>query len=333
MPDVNETVEFKPRKETLANLALAIPVDNEFGVVTDLKQLILGDGATLGGGARFINLTQMHQAKHWFATVTGTNTLTFDLGAPYRPAAYTTGHVIAFKPAANNTTAVTINVTGSGGTGLGAKDLQKIKNGALAALAAGDLVAGAPNIAIYDGTRYVLVSGSGGGTWENIDSDSISNQTSSDFQSIPDTALIERFVLDKVRPQAQSALWLRVEVAAAFRATSGDYNFAAHRITSEASAAADGATADTKIILTGTIDNAALRGLSGIVEIFNPGAGNRPYVRWDLAYFGTGTTGTFHAIGKGSFIGTTGAVTGVRFLQSTDNIAAGTIYRQRLSTP
>jgi hypothetical protein len=334
MPDVDETVQWKPRRGTTVEHATFVGAADEVTLDTDLDQLVIHDGATPGGSARHPTIQQLVQAKHWFATVTGTNTLTFDLGAPYRPAAYTTGHVIAFKPAANNTTAVTINVTGSGGTGLGAKDLQKLKNGALAALVAGDLVAAVPTIAIYDGTRYVLVSGAGGGgLGENIDSDAISDQTSSDFQSIPSDSLVERLVFDHVKNVAGAVrdVYLRVEVGGAFRATAGDYQYARSAVNDAGTASGAGSNSATQLLIFDAL-KATTGVVSGIVDCYNPGAGNNVVVDWKLTGEQAGGAMAINR-GGGLFKGTTGAVTGLRVLFNTGNIGAGTIYRQRLSIP
>jgi hypothetical protein len=336
MTGYSGTAVVKPRRWDNANLVSKVLALYELGLVSDLNHLLVGDGSTPGGAGRLINLTNLHQAKHWFATVTGTNTLTFDLGAPYRPASYTTGHVIAFKPAANNTTAVTINVTGSGGTGLGAKDLQKLKNGALAALAANDLVAAVPTIAIYDGTRYVLTGGSGGGLWEHIDQDVISAQGTSDFQSIPSTSLVERFILDRVVPASAATLVGRVEVGGAWRETGGDYAYVgAGRDTSAGTTGNTAATTDVKIEFTGAaVSGTAGRGLSGIIELINPGAGEHARLQWRLTFLSG--TDRAQSVGTAWFIGTTGAVTGLRFGFGAAlgvNLSTGTITRMRLSAP
>lgn len=81
-------------------------------------------------------------------TVTGTNTLTA-LGVPAIQA-YTTGAQYSFVAQNNNTSAVTINVDT-----LGAKSVTKAGS---VALEAGDIVAGAAYIILYDGTRFQLMT-------------------------------------------------------------------------------------------------------------------------------------------------------------------------------
>lgn len=81
-------------------------------------------------------------------TVTGTNTLTA-LGVPTIQA-YTTGAQYSFVAQNNNTSAVTINIDA-----LGAKSITKA--GAVP-LSAGDIVATAAYIVIYDGTRFQLMT-------------------------------------------------------------------------------------------------------------------------------------------------------------------------------
>jgi hypothetical protein len=65
---------------------------------------------------------------------------------------------LVFKPDVTNTGASTVNVNG-----LGAKSIQKVSSGSLVAVAASDLVATVPYLLIYNGTVFVMSSGTGGG--------------------------------------------------------------------------------------------------------------------------------------------------------------------------
>lgn len=86
-------------------------------------------------------------------SVSGSNTIT----ARARPtfSIYKDGQIISWTQATSNTGAVTINING-----LGAKAVTKVGS---TALATDDLVSGREYIAVYDGTRFQLITGSGGG--------------------------------------------------------------------------------------------------------------------------------------------------------------------------
>lgn len=83
--------------------------------------------------------------------VAGTNTITATGPATYSYSA--TRVPVWFIPAVTNTGATTINVTPSGGSALGAKNI--FANGA--ACAGGELVAGVPCAVIYDGTQFNII--------------------------------------------------------------------------------------------------------------------------------------------------------------------------------
>lgn len=68
--------------------------------------------------------------------------------------AYAAGQLVSFKAAASNTGATTVNISG-----LGAKDIRR-NDGAATALVSGDIVTGQICVLGYDGTRFLLVSGS-----------------------------------------------------------------------------------------------------------------------------------------------------------------------------
>lgn len=79
-------------------------------------------------------------------SVSGADTITASLTPAIT--AYATGMRVVFKPAGNNTTAVTLNVNG-----VGAKDVKKWDGDALVA---DDLVADVPAEVVYDGTQFYL---------------------------------------------------------------------------------------------------------------------------------------------------------------------------------
>ena len=69
------------------------------------------------------------------------------------------GLTVSFKPDVTNTASSTLNIDS-----LGAKTLQKIFNGALTNLAAGDIVSGNAYLLVYNGTVLIVVDAGGTGT-------------------------------------------------------------------------------------------------------------------------------------------------------------------------
>lgn len=107
------------------------------------------DGVTLTAAAEFNRFDTVSYAV--LTGVAGTNTITATGPANYTYAATTPP--VWFIPAVTNTGATTLNVTPSGASALGAKN---IFAGGLA-LVGGELVSGVPACAIYDGTRFQLL--------------------------------------------------------------------------------------------------------------------------------------------------------------------------------
>lgn len=109
----------------------------------------------------FTDLVTLTQAS-WFndvdtatysylTTPAGTNTITATGGANLT---YATGLLVRWIPAGTNTGATTINITPSGASALGAKN---VFSGGAACLG-GEIVSGVPAMAVYDGTQFQLVS-------------------------------------------------------------------------------------------------------------------------------------------------------------------------------
>lgn len=87
----------------------------------------------------------------WLTSVSGTNTIVGTVTPA--PTAYVAGQSFRFIAAANNTGAVTLNVSGLGAVAI-------TKNGSTA-LAADDIVSGSVVSVTYDGTEFQLSSGIG----------------------------------------------------------------------------------------------------------------------------------------------------------------------------
>ena len=87
----------------------------------------------------------------FLTTVAGTNTVTAT--GPVAMTAYATGQLFRFVPANTNTGATTINITPSGASALGAKNI--FWNGA--ACVGNEIRANVPCIIYYDGTQFNVV--------------------------------------------------------------------------------------------------------------------------------------------------------------------------------
>ena len=111
--------------------------------------------ATELSGVPTVKQIQNGSVKH--ATTAGSsNAYTLDLGAGLRPAAYVEGMELNVEFSFGNTGAATINVTGSGGTGLGAKSI-KLPGGTDPT--EGELPNGGQATLRYDGTDFILMGG------------------------------------------------------------------------------------------------------------------------------------------------------------------------------
>ena len=107
------------------------------------------NGVTTTAAAWF---NEVNTATHAHLTsVSGTNTIVGT--GPISMTAYAAGQKFTFVVAVTNTTAVTLNITPSGGTALGAKAITKTGT---TALSASDLVAGMIVEVIYDGTQFQI---------------------------------------------------------------------------------------------------------------------------------------------------------------------------------
>lgn len=108
------------------------------------------DGSTLTAAAWFNDSNTLVYAV--LSSVAGTNTVT--AGGPSSMTAYASGQRFWFIPAVTNTGATTINITPSGGSALGAKN---IFNRGVACVG-GELRANVPAMITYDGTQFNLMN-------------------------------------------------------------------------------------------------------------------------------------------------------------------------------
>lgn len=104
--------------------------------------------------ASWLNDVDTH-AYGALTTVAGTANAITATG-PASMTGYSTGQVVRFIPGSTNTSTATINITPSGSSALGAKNI--FCNGA--ACAGGEIVANVPTFLYYDGTQYNIIGSS-----------------------------------------------------------------------------------------------------------------------------------------------------------------------------
>lgn len=164
---------YTPGNPVVAGTTIAVSWANNTlnDIATGLTTCLLKDGSQtvtanipmagfkftgLGAGSAAADSVRMAQvvdsALSALSAVAGTNTITATGGAAL--SAYASGQEFHFIPAGTNTGATTLNITPSGASALGAKNV--FYNGA--ALAGGEIVSGVPCVVIYDGTQFNIVS-------------------------------------------------------------------------------------------------------------------------------------------------------------------------------
>ena len=149
------STETKLRRGTAAQCAAGTPAEGEVWVDLTNDRVRLGDGL-LAGGHQIPNATDVQKGSFNTVNAGGTaNAITATLDPV--PLSYFTNMTVIFKAGTTNTGAATLNVNG-----LGVRNILKVSSGALGALAAGDLTAGAYYTVRYDGTQFVLEGGAGG---------------------------------------------------------------------------------------------------------------------------------------------------------------------------
>lgn len=119
------------------------------------------DGSTLTAAAWFNDVDTYVYSR--LTSVSGTNTVVGT--GPVSMTAYATGQRFIFIPANTNTGATTLNITPSGGSALGAKNIFSYG----AACNGGELISGVPILVMYDGTQFNILSAhQSTGTWTPV---------------------------------------------------------------------------------------------------------------------------------------------------------------------
>lgn len=150
------STQVQIRRDSATNLASVTPVVGEAGYDTTNKNLLVGDGARVGGIPHTSYAHDQTQKFRYAAIGGGSAADAIVLEMAEALDAYVEGTGIEFKAAADNTTSVTVNIDG-----LGTKTLKKASGGALSNLTAGDIKTGIIYRLVYDGTYFQL--GASGG--------------------------------------------------------------------------------------------------------------------------------------------------------------------------
>jgi hypothetical protein len=174
------------------------------------------------------------------------------------------------------------------------------------------------------------VTGLGGGALVLLEQHSASSSATLDFTSFI-SADYDEYVFEMVNlvPATNAVnLYVRMGTGGGPTWDSGsNYSYADYRFVASVASGVGGGTSQTQIILndsTDTVSNSSNTAVSGRFSLFDPQTtGNHKRIRGELAW------GNSSAIFEGNdFIGlyqSTTAVTGIRFLFSSGNIASGTI--------
>lgn len=294
--------------------------------VNDSARAMMADVATWYGQAS-------GKIPEYLTSISGTNTIT--AAGPAAMSAYAAGQRFTFIPANTNTGATTINITPSGGSALGAKNIF----GNAAALGGGEIRANVPVIILYDGTQFNIIGTSSAANGSSLvligASQTASTSQSIDFTSASYATAFDgtfdevEFHLSGVTTTTDALIFRGIVGTGAgptYHTAGTDYGWAGNR-TDEAGNNAFGAATSAYMSLSGegTVGNAATRSVNGIVRMFNPSnTAFHKMIMWELQHISE--AGVVNRVtGSARYIATT-AWTAFRFHFGTfgvNTIAAG----------
>jgi hypothetical protein len=233
--------------------------------------------------------------------------------------------------------AATLNVDG-----LGAKKFRKFVGTVEADLAAGDLVASGHYDIVYDTAAnsaagaWIVLNPNGQTGWRLLATKTASSSatidfTASDFDFSTDAYDDYQVVFSQVKPASDDQyLFMRVGTGGSPTYQTSGYQWASSA--SGVSAAVDhGSTTDsqtTAIILTRMTTATAMVGndtgehVSGVVEFSNPDATDQPVFGFRTRYLAAAAGAIWSVTGAGRYA-SNGAITAVRFVFASGNIASG----------
>lgn len=294
---------------------------------TDNDRIIAHDGSLQGGFAIPNHNDVMGQV---FQAVDGVGTNTVTLTLPYAPSAYAEYQRFTFKPAANNTGAVTLNVNS-----LGAKDVKKDDgSGTLVALEADDLKTNIPVDVIYDGTQFILQLGGGAsGTYVLLDETDASSTSSIDYSSslIDGTYTRYEFHISRLLPASNGdTLYIRASVdGGSTYETVGQYVYYGTTF-EQGGTSTDVTSVSTAGELTNGGVNSAGNGANGTVICYDPsnttgGKFCESHLNYVVSSGGGAARMTDTNIAFNGIPFTTNDINGFQFYYGAGNIASGKI--------
>lgn len=293
---------------------------------TDTKRLVNHDGVTTGG----IQVPDSIDIQNGFfvaADAGGTaDVITLTLATlGQAPTAYAEYQRFYFKPSANNTTNVTLNVDG-----LGAKALEKDDgDGTLVALDADDLKTGIPVEVIYDGTQFVAqISAAGGGNTVLLDTQTASASASLDFTGVMDNTIFGSYFIEFENVVQSGFLLMRYSINDGVSFISGantyesSFNLTAVTGTTDTSwsMTADAIKTSIKISQSGSR-------ITGKVELFGLNSGTNTH-RTNYALINTQIDGggVILGYGRGDASGSFNAdIDAIQILPTSGTLTSGTV--------
>jgi hypothetical protein len=270
--------------------------------------------------------------------VAGTNTITATL-TPALTGSLQNGMPFILKPAATNTSTVTLNLNGGG-----AVDVRDAED---TALVAGALRINASYLLRYDSTfaHFVIVGYVPAATLSPMAVLLVSAGAgaSIDFTTnISSSYFAYQIVLNNLRPATDDVeLWLRISTdgGANYQVTNYDYVHTNVRADTGASSVIS-ATAGAKIILAGNsaaglaVGSAAEEGVSGIITFHDPASSTiyKPF-NFQGGYISAQATPTLWTFNGSGMWKTVTAINAIRIMFESGNITSGTaqLYGMRFS--
>lgn len=312
------------RRDTATNLNAATPASGELGYDTTNKRLAVGDGST-AGGTKIPNAKDVQNQVFTYPTVGGTGDAITLTNTP-AATSYSAGQKFTFKAAASNTTAVTANADG-----LGAKNVKKMSNGALASLAASDIVSGGVYDVFYDGTQFQIKGLAEGpfsaGSLKFLGSATASVSATIDLTSLLSSTYDDYLItLENVLPSLGSnSLLMRFSTDNSTFDAGSNYN--CNQVLSQSSSVTgSSAPSATSASMGGGAIGvvSTLSGVSGNIYLYN--VNNTAVYRQFTALLAFAVAGGAPATvtATGQWLNTTNALEAVRFLVSSGSITSGT---------
>jgi hypothetical protein len=276
------TTQTQLRRDTATNLNAATPAAGEPGWDTTNKRLVVGDGSTTGG----IKITMAKDAQnqtYTAGTVGGTGDAITLTNSPV-VAAYATNQRFTFKAGAANTGATTLNVDG-----LGAKNVKKMRNGALSALVANDIISGGMYDVWYDGTQFQIKGLEEGpftsGALVYLDTKTASGSPTLDFTSLMSSTYDDYVLIYENVVPATSGAKLLVLLSSDNGATWMSTNYVSGFSKAPASTGTPSGVSgpSSSFQLTDSLSNNAIVPCAGEFKLYGVNTGNRCSVSWEGA--------------------------------------------------